>query len=176
MGQKGTAKFIDFVPEIKATTVSMPSGVSLVIGNSCTDSPKILTVGTRYNKRVVECRFACAAMALGAGVAESFESNQFKTFEQLQSHLKYDFDQMIDLIKNSFKRTTEYTPQMISTEFRVKDPFTTVQDVPHVNQVQARNASFHLYNRAMHVMTEARRVHRFREICEDEKMDDAKKA
>lgn len=176
MGQRGTAKFIDFVPEIKATTVSMPANTSFVIGNSCTDSPKILTVGTRYNKRVVECRFACAAMALGAGVAESFESNQFKTFEQLQSHLKYSFDEMINLCKESFKRTTEYTPQMISTEFRVKDPFTTVQDVPHVNEVQSRNASFHLYNRAMHVLTEAKRVHKFREICEDKDMADEKKA
>jgi galactokinase len=66
MGEMGIAKHIDFIPCIKTTTVKVPSSVCLVIGNSCTPSPKLLTLGTRYNKRVVECRFALAAMSLKA--------------------------------------------------------------------------------------------------------------
>jgi galactokinase len=81
MGEKGTAKLIDFVPSIKTTTVKIPDSVCLVIGNSCTPSPKLLTLGTRYNKRVVECRFALSAMAIQAGKSESFLDCPYKTFE-----------------------------------------------------------------------------------------------
>lgn len=81
MGEKGTAKLIDFVPSIKTTTVKIPDSVCLVIGNSCTPSPKLLTLGTRYNKRVVECKFALSAMAMQAGKSTSFLECPYKTFE-----------------------------------------------------------------------------------------------
>ena len=80
MGEMGCAKLIDFVPNIKTTTVKIPDSVCLVIGNSCTASPKLLTLGTRYNKRVVECRFALAAMSMKAGTCDSFLECPFKTF------------------------------------------------------------------------------------------------
>jgi N-acetylgalactosamine kinase len=66
MGEMGQAKLIDFVPAIKVTEVKIPDSVCLVIANSCTASPKLLTLGTRYNKRVVECRFAVCAMSIKA--------------------------------------------------------------------------------------------------------------
>jgi galactokinase len=74
---------IDFVPEISTSTVKIPDSVILVIANSCTASPKLLTLGTRYNKRVVECRFGLAAMAVKADKCDSFEECKFKTFEEL---------------------------------------------------------------------------------------------
>lgn len=64
MGKMNTAKLIDFVPTLKATDVHIPASVSLVIANSLTPSPKLLTLGTRYNKRVVECRFGVAILAI----------------------------------------------------------------------------------------------------------------
>jgi N-acetylgalactosamine kinase len=64
MGEKGSAKLIDFIPCIKTTNVKIPESACLVIANSCTASPKLLTLGTRYNKRVVECRLGVAAMAV----------------------------------------------------------------------------------------------------------------
>ena len=83
MGQKGTAKHIDFIPELKATTVKIPESVSLVVANSCTPSPKLLTLGTRYNKRVVECKWAVSIMSMVAGQSESFNDCPFKTFQEL---------------------------------------------------------------------------------------------
>jgi len=74
MGKFSTAKLIDFVPQLKATDVKMPSNVALVVANSLTPSPKLLTVGTRYNKRVVECRFAVALLAKRCGVHDDFAS------------------------------------------------------------------------------------------------------
>jgi N-acetylgalactosamine kinase len=61
------AKLIEFNPSLKAIDVSVPSSVSLVIGNSLTPSPKLLTVGTRYNKRVVECKFGLFILSLRTG-------------------------------------------------------------------------------------------------------------
>mmetsp|Transcript_11333 Transcript_11333/g.19092 ORF Transcript_11333/g.19092 Transcript_11333/m.19092 type:complete len:218 (+) Transcript_11333:244-897(+) len=81
MAEQGCAKLIDFIPDITATTVKIPESVCLVIANSLTPSPKLLTLGTRYNKRVVECRFALAAMALRAGKAPSFDECSLKTFQ-----------------------------------------------------------------------------------------------
>ena len=83
MGEKLNAKLIDFEPSITATTVKIPSSVTLVIGNSLTPSPKLLTLGTRYNKRVVECRFALAAMALKSGKIENFEDCKYTRFSEL---------------------------------------------------------------------------------------------
>jgi galactokinase len=97
MGQRGTAKLIDFVPCIKTTPVKIPDSVCLVIGNSCTPVPKLATLGTRYNKRVVECRWATAALAMAAGVCENFNECKYSTFEKLQSDLKYSLEQMVEL-------------------------------------------------------------------------------
>ena len=81
MGQFNKAKLIDFVPSLKANDVSVPSSVSLVIANSLTPSAKILTVGTRYNKRVVECRFGVALLAIKTGVSTGFLECPVKTFQ-----------------------------------------------------------------------------------------------
>ena len=61
----------------------MPESVALVIANSLTPSPKLLTLGTRYNKRVVECRFATAILALKLKRCATFLECQFKTFQEL---------------------------------------------------------------------------------------------
>ena len=83
MGQKNTAKLIDFVPKIKTTSISVPDSVALVIANSLTPSPKLLTLGTRYNKRVVECRFATAILAVKLKRCSTFLECPFKTFQEL---------------------------------------------------------------------------------------------
>ena len=68
MGQFNTAKHISFVPKLSAEDVNVPSSVSLVVANSLTPSAKVLTVGKHYNKRVVECRFATALLAMRTGI------------------------------------------------------------------------------------------------------------
>jgi len=83
MGKMNTAMLIDFVPTLKATDVKIPASVSLVISNSLTPSPKLLTLGTRYNKRVVECRFGVAVMALKLNLVKDYMSCHFKTFQEL---------------------------------------------------------------------------------------------
>jgi galactokinase len=47
-----------------------------------------------------------------------------------------------------------------------------VLDVPHIDQVKAQNAQFHLYERAKHVFGEAKRVYDYKETCDADGMDD----
>ena len=69
------------IKDVKATDVKIPDSVSLVIANSLTPSPKLLTLGTRYNKRVVECRFAVAIMALKLKLCSTYLECPFTTFQ-----------------------------------------------------------------------------------------------
>ena len=81
-------------------------------------------------------------------------------------------EQMLELAEQSFSKKGEYTSQAIINEFKVEDPFKLVSNVSHVNEVKSKNASFELYKRAYHVLTEARRVLDFKETCNDQNMDD----
>lgn len=83
-GEKDIAKLIEFNPTLRAIDVKVPSNVILVIANSLTPSPKLLTVGTRYNKRVVECRFGLLILTLKLNLVTSAEEVQFKNFYELQ--------------------------------------------------------------------------------------------
>jgi hypothetical protein len=65
---------------------------------------------------------------------------------------------MISLADTAFTRKGEWTVQMITKDFNIEDPFDLVRDIPHIEEVQKKNASFHLYRRAYHVLTEAKRV------------------
>lgn len=95
MGQFNTAKHINFVPSLSTEDVTVPSSVSLVVANSLTPSAKVLTVGTRYNKRVVECRMAVALLALRAGIHQSYGDRVVNTMQELQVALNQTREGML---------------------------------------------------------------------------------
>jgi len=86
--------------------------------------------------------------------------------------LDYTFEQMLELTNESFSSKGEYTPQKISKEWGIEDPFSIVSEIPHVNEVKSKNASFELYKRAFHVLTEAKRVLDFKETCNKEGLNE----
>lgn len=89
------AKLIEFNPELKAIDVHLPQSTCIVISNSLIHSPKVLTVGTRFNKRVVECRLALFLLTLKLGKAESFEKVTFRSFYELQASMGLTFELML---------------------------------------------------------------------------------
>lgn len=82
---------------------------------------------------------------------------------------------MLELLKITFSSQGEYTQMKIKREFKVEEPFLLVKDIPHVNEVESQNASFELYKRAYHVLTEAKRVHDFAALCGDESVKEEDK-
>ena len=83
MGQFNTAKLIDFSPSIKATDVKLPDTLSLVVANSMTSCNKVLSAGTKFNKRVVECRLGVGLLAVGTGLASSLDECSFNSLFEL---------------------------------------------------------------------------------------------
>ena len=55
MGKKGEVLLIDFKPKIKSTPIPLPADMRLIVSNTCVPQPKLQFLGTRFNKRVLEC-------------------------------------------------------------------------------------------------------------------------
>lgn len=82
---------------------------------------------------------------------------------------------MIDLVNKSFQQKTAYTPEQMTKEWGIENPFDVTSDVSHIMDVKNSNINFELYKRAFHVMTEAKRVHDFKAVCEDENLEEEDK-
>ena len=89
---------------MKAIDVKVPDSVSLVIANSLTPSPKLLTIGTRYNKRVVECRLALYLICLKLGEVSSVEDIKIKTFYELQTKLGKTYQEMLEIVDSTLSK------------------------------------------------------------------------
>ena len=165
---------IEFNPELKAIDVQIPQSVSLVIANSLTPSPKLLTVGTRYNKRVVECRFGLLIISLKLAMAQTYDEVKFKNFYELQTHLGFTYEQMLDLTKEHLKKGG-YSQDEIKQALRVSDLSPVLKDIPYFYEVLNQNKTFNLYERATHVFTEASRVYKYKAICDDEALPEEDK-
>lgn len=76
MAEMGQAKYIHFVPDLSTEPVHIPDPLSIVVANSLTPSPKIATLGTRYNKRVVECRFGVVLICIKRGLISDGSQEQ----------------------------------------------------------------------------------------------------
>lgn len=78
LANRNEALYIQFNP-IRPFPVTLPSNIAFVISNSLTVSAKLLGLAKRYNKRVVECRFALRMLAIKLGVP----SEMYKEWKQL---------------------------------------------------------------------------------------------
>ena len=99
---KSTAKLIHFIPKITLQTVTLPTNALLVVANSLAISPKISTLGTRYTKRVVECRLGMLIIGLCMGVISKEEVKgkpKFLNFLELQKKLGKNLEDMLVLVE-----------------------------------------------------------------------------
>ena len=61
LAEKGSAKLIDFIPKLAATSVQLPSGVCFYVAHSGVSMHK--AASSHYNIRVAETRLAAAVIA-----------------------------------------------------------------------------------------------------------------
>ncbi len=150
---------------------------ALVISNSLTVVPKLLTAGTRYNKRVVECRVGLVLLCMKLGMIKTPTERKYATFYELQKSLGYTFPQMVELVQKHIK-PTPFTEADIKAEIGC-ELIDLVKDIPNHDIVLSSNKEYFIYkygffhylntqnySRAYHVFTEAERVYKFKEICE----------
>lgn len=157
LAKKGCAQFIEFYPELSASSVKLPVNASFVIANSLAEINKAAT--SDFNERVVECRLACSIIAKELNLTNWKEIKQFAV---LQSALNCNLNEMEKyaqdiLIKDEYSRTDILLKLNISDD-ELSTKFLTT------NTMKMNN--FSLRQRALHVIQESIRVRKFQEICE----------
>ncbi|KAM3136293.1 hypothetical protein pb186bvf_011592 [Paramecium bursaria] len=161
IGKEGCAQYITFNP-IQSQEVQLPKGYSFIIANSLTPSPKLETLGKRYNKRVCECLIGIRLITQG------HIDQQFKTLRELQQHLNYDHNQLFELAQRIPKG------EIPIKDLEHLDLVQLLSDVPYSDIVLSTNESFNPYNRIIHVIQESQRVLQFVEVCQSNDPDDQK--
>lgn len=67
LAEKGSAKIIDFIPQLNATNVDLPDGVCWFVAHCGVSMQKAVTA--HYNSRVAETRLAAAVIARKCKIA-----------------------------------------------------------------------------------------------------------
>ncbi|KAL0216958.1 hypothetical protein RCL1_007441 [Eukaryota sp. TZLM3-RCL] len=135
--------------------------VSFVVAHSLEQSHKVQTKDLCYNYRVVECKIACCLIAKTAG------KNGDKMFENLvlrdlfHSLNIFKLDKMIDFVVKNLPRNAL---SLVELSRILNCSLDSIIDKVINNGISTSNFNdllFYPYNRALHVLTEARRVHEF---------------
>lgn len=169
MGRKNKALYITFDP-IEGETVKLPEGVVFVIGDSLTESKKLLTMGSRYNKRVCECRLAVLLLKKALQIPSE---TVIKNLAELQAFLKKTHEEMLVIVKSSLREKGYSVKEL---EELLAAPLQSLfRDISNYEVVLENNTEYFPYERAFHVYSESLRVLKFREICQDSSMNDEEK-
>ncbi|XP_071964346.1 N-acetylgalactosamine kinase-like [Antedon mediterranea] len=155
LAEAGKAKHIEFNP-LRATDVTLPSAVSFIICNSCTEMNKAST--SHFNQRVVEDRLACQIMAK----SKNLDWKKVRRLGDLQVSLECSIEGMLELVDNTFKRTP-YSKVEVCKLLDVSEQELNASLSDNTLHVQ----EFKLHDRAKHVFSEASRVIQFKKICNE---------
>ncbi|QDZ18267.1 galactokinase [Chloropicon primus] len=170
MGEKGFAKLIDFNP-VKAHSVPLPLGGIFVIANTVVASLKAKAPESKYNLRVVECTLAAVVLALALDVPKG-EALKLKTLKEVQERMGDKKDSPLVVLEEKMHAEpydrAELEPLMgVKLEALFKDNEDFLKAVKYGDA----NKGFQLYNRALHVYSEAARVYKIRQLCADDSKD-----
>ncbi|OWF55326.1 N-acetylgalactosamine kinase-like [Mizuhopecten yessoensis] len=160
MAEEGLAQFIEFSP-LRITPVQLPPEVVFVITHSCTEIHKGATAC--FNIRVVECRIAAQVIAKKKGLAW----RHVTTLRDVQEKLGLGLLDALAVAKELL-HPDAYTKHEVCQMLEVTDD--ELSKTSLIAFTETENV-FHLHNRAIHVYSEAERVHQFRRVCEIEGND-----
>ena len=155
LSTEGCAQLISFNP-LHCDPVTLPTGASFVVASSLSSINKAAT--SHFNCRVVEGRIACQILAKESGLNRENVPN----LSNLQKQLGKSLDEMLELVDRSFHEEP-YTLDEI-TELLGMSAEGIKREILSENTQHL--AQFQLKRRARHVFSEARRVFRFKEICD----------
>jgi len=157
LAQEGSAKLIEFGP-LRTYNVTLPTGATFVVANTLEEKNK--AASNDFNTRVVECRLA--AKIIAKKLLPDGEWKDLMRMKDVQEHVGVETSQMMEKVETIFHEE-DYTVEEllgileIDKEYLQKNILTAnTQDVK----------TFRLYQRAMHVYSEAARVYQFRDVCE----------
>lgn len=158
LAKKGCAKFIEFHPELQATSIQLPSTAFFVVANSLAEINKAAT--SDFNQRVVECRTACRILSKKLGFNNWREVFRFASLQSAIGSSLEELEQLADkeLQKDNYTRE-DVLKELDISEKDFMDNFLT----PNTRDME----NFKLRQRALHVLQESLRVWSFRKTCEE---------
>merc|ERR1712142_111269 len=157
LAQEGSAKLIEFQP-LRTYKVTLPAGATFVVANSLEEKNK--AASNDFNSRVVECRLA--AKIIAKKLLPEGEWKELVRLKDVQEHVGVEISQMVEKVENIFHEEDYTVDEML--EILEID-----QDYLKKNILTANTQDikiFRLYQRAMHVYSEAARVYQFMNVCE----------
>eukprot|EP00158_Paraphelidium_tribonemae_P004795 Partr_v1_DN26972_c1_g1_i1_m7401 putative Galactokinase len=175
-GQAGSVLAIHFHPSLAVQPVRLPpvdsdlDAAVFVVAHTGVVSDKHVTAPVCYNLRVVEMRFACAILSVtclsrGAGVCGTLREFQERLLGPCPAGDGVMFMAQLDKLQRVIEETLTcrdgYSMDQVSrlTGLSREELATRFITFP------IRADVFQLYKRAIHVVTEARRVFEFQHIC-----------
>jgi len=157
LAERGSAKLIEFGP-LRTFNVNLPAGATFVVANSMEEKNK--AASNDFNTRVVECRLA--AKIIAKKLLEEGEWKQLMRMKDVQEHIGVETAQMVEKVETVLHEE-DYTVQ------EVMDILEIDKDYLKKNILTANTqdvSTFRLYQRAMHVYSEASRVYQFKSVCQ----------
>lgn len=162
LAEEGTAKIIDFIPQLNATNVHLPDGVVWFVAHCGVSMHKAATA--HYNTRVAETRLAAAVIARRTKIAGYKLGDQLWVVQQASA---IPLAEMGEHLANIFDVDKEfYTKNDICSILGIDE---NELDKIFLSRVSEPIEEFKLYQRAKHVYEEAYRVQEFRRVCDTTK-------
>lgn len=186
MAPRDAALLIDFYPKLCATAIYFPKmnpAPVFVIANTMIVADKHSTAPTNYNLRVIETRFAAAIMIKklkGNCPCEIVNLRQVQ--ELFAESLEGNENAAAKLCKRKLPELADIEQLALALEYAKKEfkkePY-TLEEVAQILEISVQKLNslfvgsiiinapkgFKLYQRTMHVFSEAKRVLQFRDIC-----------
>lgn len=159
MGESGVAKLVDFNP-ISTNDVALPEDAAFIIGNCLSVSNKAEGAHLRYNLRVVECRIAAIVLGLKLGMSAP---GSLETLKEIETHLG-----SMSAAKHAAEEHLheDYYHAIEIEELIGVETFMNIFSTPASKLVLEHNEKgYKLLSRALHVFSEAERVHLFAAAC-----------
>ncbi|TPX32796.1 galactokinase [Synchytrium microbalum] len=185
MGISDSVLLIDFYPKLQVNPISLPPSKPspvFVIANTLVTSDKHVTAPQNYNLRVVECRMAAALLATIVGVSVTLTENgvvkptslrhvaeEYFEISKKESYATTVFEEcaprvladLLAVVEKNFK-DEPYSKTVLSKELQMKAK--AIDDI-FINGILIHAETFNLKHRAIHVLSESRRVYQFRDVC-----------
>ena len=140
LNKKNNAFFIDEENPLKYINIELPSKFCLLIADTLTPTPKLFLKGQRQNKRLCESKIGVCMMMKKLDMKNY---NEVLSLKDLQNILGYDFEEMLELLKESVQDRV-YKTQEIEELLEVKI-IKLISHIPYSELVVESNSDFAPY-------------------------------
>ncbi|KFG50751.1 GHMP kinase, N-terminal domain-containing protein [Toxoplasma gondii p89] len=166
VSSENSATLVSFSP-LHTRPVRLPEGFAFAVAHTLVESPKAVHAAKLFNKRVLECLFAALLLFKLTQPGKPLprgEALRSWTLRRSQELAGVSLSEAVAL--SQAKLEQEYSKRQLEEELGSTVISEVVDLLPVMEAVWTQNDVFCLRQRAVHVFSEAARVHAFVAACE----------